>query len=268
MSPTKFISGYTIVSKLYRDLGLEQSVSDNDIGEWIFDVLDDMKLPLVYIPRVYDNKGEDFDNYQVELPSDYVKLKWAIVDGCPAVLAQGDGIDLLGNPCYTQDTQTQWQMISSDPHFIDGFGNQFGPVSGGNAYLTSCGVQFRMNGNYIKFNQRTGSVVLLYDAFPVDENGFPMIPDVKEIKDAIAKYCTMKLDYLEFRKDASDRGKNELYKHSEREYFWAIGKAQNAIKMPDYHQMEMIKREHLRIMPNYNRYKQLFNNYGKNKWNI
>lgn len=267
MSPTKFISSNEIISKLYRDLGSQTTFSDIDVGEWIFDILDDLKLPIVHIPKLFNNEGNDYENYQIKLPDDFVKLRWVIVDGCPATLSMGDGIHLLGNPCYTQSAVTQWDTISGSPWFIDGFGDTFGPVSGTSS-LTNCSTTFIIVGNFLKFNKSSGSVVLLYDAFPIDEDGFPMIPDVKEIKDAITKYVIMKIDYISWRSDPKDQGKGALYKDSQREYFWAVGKAQSAIKLPDLHEMEQIKREHLRLIPNTNRYKQLFNLYGKNKWNI
>jgi hypothetical protein len=222
---------------------------------------------MMFVTKVFNNNDEAYDNYQVKLPDDFYRLKWAIVDGCPALVTAGDGIDLLGNPCYTQSPVAQWQLISSSPWFVDGFGNQFGPVSGDKSYITACGVTFTINDTYIKFNQKSGNVVLLYEAFPADEDGFPLIPDVMEIKNAVAKYITMKLDYISWRFDATDTGKKAIHEHSEREYMWAIGKAHNAIKMLDYDEMELLKREHLRLIPNYNRYKQLFNKYGYNKWN-
>lgn len=266
--PTKFITTHTIVAKLYQDLGIQEELPIVDIAEWIYDIIEDLKLPIVLIPRVYNNNGENFTNYQMKLPDDYYSLKWAIVDGCPATIAEGDGIHLLGNTCYTESPTVQWGIVSSSPWFVDGFGNQFGPVSGDRSYLSSCSVEFTINENYIKFNQQEGACILMYNALPSDDEGYPLIPDIKEIKDAVVKYVTMKLDYISWRKDPRDQGKLALFNNSKQDYFWHIGKAQTKIKMPDLHEMEKIKREHLRIIPNYNRYKRLFNLYGHNKYNV
>ena len=65
MKPTKFISTQQIVTKLYRDLGMQNSIPDTDVAEWIFDIIADLKLPLMFIPKVFNNNDQSFDNYQV-----------------------------------------------------------------------------------------------------------------------------------------------------------------------------------------------------------
>nr|DAY15095.1 MAG TPA: hypothetical protein [Caudoviricetes sp.] len=49
-------------------------------------------------------------------------------------------------------------------------------------------------------NKKDGYVKLAYKAMPVDERGYPLIPDLASYQEAIYWYVTMKLSFPKFMK--------------------------------------------------------------------
>jgi hypothetical protein len=95
-------------------------------------------------------------------------------------------------------------------------------------------------------------VLIAYDAFPIDKDGFPLIPDNIKFKRAVEQYIIMKADYILFRKgDIS----SELYNDSKIEWCWAVGGAQTAGVMPSLDQLESIKNMMVRVVPKLNQHR-------------
>ncbi len=59
---------------------------------------------------------------------------------------------------------------------------------------------YEPNPPYIDFNIKTGYAVMIYKAVVTDGDGYPMIPDTEEVKEAVYWYITMKYTYPLWRK--------------------------------------------------------------------
>lgn len=121
-------------------------------------------------------------------------------------------------------------------------------------------VTYDVNANFIRTSFKDGAKVLMsYEAFPIDDRGFPMIPDNIKFRKAVEWYVRMMIDYTLWR---TDKIKREIYEHSEREWNWYCGAATTAGLMPTLDVMESWKNQLVRLMPRFNQHEQTFDNLG------
>ena len=69
----------------------------------------------------------------------------------------------------------------------------------------------------------------------------------------------MKIDYIEWRRGTLSPS---VFQHSEQEWAWYVGQAGNKAKMPNLDQMEAIKNQTMRLLPNINAHETFFRTQG------
>lgn len=254
------ISSKEIVSKVFNDIDYQEQPDYTTWVSWIYDIMEKIRQPMIYETKYIDASIDptyNFIDYQVLLPCDFYKLEWVLVNGVPSRLATGVNQALISNPCITADVPTQWNTLTQMPYFIDGFNHVYTasatPYSG---YLS----EFKIESGVVRFNIPSGNCVIIYKAFPVDEEGYPMIPDDGYVKDAIAKFIIRNLDYIAWRRgDITDK----VFEYSDREYLFAIAQCISGLKQPSVEQMELVKKQHLRLVQRPVQYVTGFGNYGR-----
>jgi hypothetical protein len=234
----KYTSTKEIINNLYRDIGKTDSLNIGDIAYWIYECMELINHPMVYIPKAMGVNGDedyDFESYRISLPADFHKLIAVSVDGVMAIPSQNSLHHFMDGECC------DWQTGNyPEERFYDNFGNVFSPTALPiNNTKVSSGVTFTISNHHITFNQKEGQACLAYYAFPIDKEGFPLIPDDVKYKRACTKYIQWKHDYILWRQDLLN---NNVFLKSEEEKDWAIGACQNHLKMPDVNKMESIRR--------------------------
>ncbi len=256
----KFISVKSILEDILRETQSELPLSFEDCVYYVYEALGIMDQPLQFIKKVTGhvaNPDLDITNYRAEMPCDVYRVEKIAVNGFPARYAGGSFHHLLSGECCDVAGSTSTDI------FTDSFGNQFSPqqsASLGTALLDS--YTFDINNNYLTLSTQTGKVCMAYLAFPTDKDGFPMIPDDINYKVACKKYLIMKIRYIDWSKDPSNSGKRALFTYDEGEWLWYVGKATNKAKMPDIHQMENLKNQIIRLIPNINAFDSHFSTLG------
>ena len=261
MQVPKYTSSQEIINKVYRDTGSQYVLNQEDLIEWIFEALNMLGTNMTLVPRhtgPLENSDYNFENYRVPLPCDFAKLVQVSMNGYPAIPSTNSFHHLLDGGCCTE---TNPAVLNT---FVDNFGNTFnnqiiGPVVGyGNINPQAT---FDINEDYITFNSKTGTCCLAYYAYPIDKNGFPLIPDETKVKEAITRSLIMRLDYIGWRTGQITK---EVYMDSKQEYEWYIASARGHLKTPDLAQMESIKNQMIRLRPNNDQYSTFFRNLGCN----
>jgi hypothetical protein len=195
--------------------------------------------PLQYIPKVIGHNQTptyDLTSYRAELPVDFHKLIAISLDGVLCIPATGLFHQLMDGSCCGYNTDS----LPSN-NFYDNFGNVFSPQALPlNTRVVTNPPAFTLNSNYITFDVKEGKLCMAYLAFPLDEEGFPLIPDDVRYKRAIAQYLQWKYDYILWRQGML---KNEVYLESKQEYEWAIASCRSHMIMPDLSQMEELRRQ-------------------------
>ena len=124
---------------------------------------------------------------------------------------------------------------------------------------TSAPITFDLNNNNITLSAKEGKVCMAYLAIPTDEEGLPLIPEDTSYQLAIKKYLTMKVDYIAWRRGTLQQA---VFEHSQQEWMWYVGQAGNKAKMPNIDQLEAIKNQTMRLLPNINAHETFFKSLG------
>ena len=260
MINNKFISLKSVMDDVLRDTGISMELNYSDVSYWAYEVLGLMNQPLQFVRKVtghLSNPNLDVTNYKALIPCDVYKIERIAVNGGPARYANSNFHHLMGGECCDASSG-----VTSADLFIDNFGNAFTPQSSQLTNSSSGEITFDVNDNYITLSTETGTICLAYLAFPTDAEGYPMIPDDINYKVAVKKYIVMKLRYLDWASDPTNSGKRALFEYDESEYMWYVGKATNAAKMPDIHQMQSIMNSVVNPIPNLGHYDNFFNSLG------
>jgi len=114
---------------------------------------------------------------------------------------------------------------------------------------------YKLNDNYMFTSFPKGRVYLAYKAFPVDQDGFPKIPDNIKFVKAVESYIRYKIDYRMWRKGDID---DKVFKKSEQEWLWYCGSAGTSMRIPTIDQMESIKDQFLHLIPRLNLHADFF----------
>lgn len=122
---------------------------------------------------------------------------------------------------------------------------------------------------YIKTNAQTGYLMVSYQSVPVDDEGYPKIPDDESFEEAIYWYINMKLMYPEWR---AGRVRDAIYYDARRSWNFYRKQAYATALMPNTDQLESIKNAWLRLVPEIDEHQTFFAKlndrqiiYNKNK---
>lgn len=250
----KYISIYEILEKLFRDNGYTDDVNWEDCIVWAGEALDKIGAYQQYERKVtgdLENPCLDIVDYKAKLPCDFYKLEDISVNGYAAVYAGNTFHHIMDGCMCTVDNSTE----ERESLFGDNFGNKYSNLSGGNLVGERQPYRFDINDNYITLNVQEGKVCIAYLATPLDKNGYPKIPDNETYKEALVKYITMKLDYIQWR---TGKIVDKVFQHSEREWFWYCAAASAKGAAPDVTKMEQIKKQFIKLIPTINQHRVFF----------
>ena len=234
-----YTSSKEVINNFFRNTAYNDLFNLADGAYWIYECMELIGAPLQYIPKIIGINGDasyDLQDYRIELPADFHKLVSISVDGVIALPSQNTFHHLLDGSCCAIDS-TAMPM----ENFFDNFGNMFSPQALPlNTRITANPPNFTINSNYITFNIKEGKVCMAYYAFPLDEEGFPLVPDDVKYKRACSSYLQMKIDYILWRQSMLA---DKVYMKSEEDWKWNVASASSHIKMPDVNQMEGLRRQ-------------------------
>jgi hypothetical protein len=262
MHITKYTSIKPVIERVYADTGFQFEIPHDDLILWTVECMELVGNPLTYIPKVYGHENDpdwDFTGYRVPLPCDFHKLNAIAVNGFPAYYRSNSFHYLLDGGCCGFD--------NLDPSIQDTFltvagtfSPQAEPLSEPNPYNNA--VTFDINDSYVTFNVESGKACMAYWAFPVDEDGFPIIPDDAKYRRAVQDYLIYKVDYRLWRQGFIDE---KVFRQSENNWLWSIGSVSSHLKMPDVAQMETLKSTLTNLIPKFHSYSKFFKDLSINK---
>jgi hypothetical protein len=125
-------------------------------------------------------------------------------------------------------------------------------------------VTYEVNSNYIYTSFKNGAKVLMsYKSFPIDKEGFPLIPDHIKFKQAVQWYIINKLDYQGWIQGKIGR---DVFTYSETQRDWYIGAATTAANIPSIDGMETLKNQWLKMYQDMNSQGRMFDNLGNQQF--
>lgn len=118
---------------------------------------------------------------------------------------------------------------------------------------------YKVQGGVIFTSMKNGTIEVAYRAIPVDEEGYPMIPDNSSFIRALELYIKKQAFTVLF-----DLGKitTQVYNNVLQEYSWAVGQAQSDLVRPSIDQMQAITNSFNTLIPRVNEHSKGFVNEG------
>ena len=124
---------------------------------------------------------------------------------------------------------------------------------------------------WIVTNQRKGYIKLAYKAIAVDERGYPLIPDLTSYQEAIYWYVVMKMTFPKFMAGKLTTGSSKYsQKYAQQTYFYVQSQwnfyrnqAYAEAMMPTADDMQNIKNDWNKLIPDWDGDDTFFKNIGK-----
>lgn len=228
------ISGYvtykSILARLYSELGSLTEIQEDDCIEWIADALSMIDTFSQYIQI---NTILEMDEGKAKLPLNFYKL----VD-----ITHNNKVLMWSSNSFIKDYACDNCLIPQ-------------PCNG-------CGMHsFYINGGFlitdIKTTSPNNKICLSYIGVPVDEEGYPLIPDDIYFFKACVAYIIHRIDYREWRKGNITKA---IFDKSESEWLFYVSAARGSANLPDIAKLENLKNIIVRLIPKQNDYFNSFRN--------
>lgn len=105
---------------------------------------------------------------------------------------------------------------------------------------------YKLQGNCIITSIPEGHIEIAYEAMPIDDEGYPLIPDNSSYSRALELYIKVQWFTILF-----DLGKisAQVLSNTQQQYAWAVGQAQTDLIRPTIDQMEAITNMWNKLLP-------------------
>lgn len=105
---------------------------------------------------------------------------------------------------------------------------------------------YKIKGECIFTSIKNGLIEIAYRALPVDEEGYPLIPDDGHYSKALELY--IKLQWFNIQLEMG-KIQPQIIQHVEQQYAWAVGQAEASLTRPSIDQMESISNMWNKLLP-------------------
>ena len=282
-----------VLSKLYRDLGLE-GISETDVIEWVGEALEGIGVVSLYeeavafitienhqatlpnglhsiIQIARNNNSEEKETCAAEVVAEIIET---VVDPQPIPLdCKGNLLETPELAYYrpyfdlqyeyhgwnTGKTRQGYTPVRLANH---SFFNSIVCREEEGAYTTSVD-EYTLQDDVVRTSFKEGQIALAYTRQKIDEEtGYPMIPDDYSVITAITMYITMK--YMARMWYMGREGYGDKMQKAESDWQWYCKQASNKAMMPhgvdDY---QNLLEEKNQLIPKHNRYYGFFGKLGR-----
>ena len=244
------ISGKQIVSKIFADLNIKEGPTRiADIIEWISEAVEkigSVKQLKRIISGVDDAPYLEIKGHQASLPSDLFRLNQV------AYSHSGNG-DWRPMKISTSSFNA-WPSKRPSEQIDDSITDR--PLDSD----TEHDLVYSIKPGYINTSVNQGFLKISYDAIPVDEDGYPLIPDNISFVEAVYWYVVMKLKYPDY---LSGKMTTDRYHDIRRSWNFYCKQAYGESMMPTVDEMDSIKDSWLRLVPEVNEHDSFYKNVSR-----
>jgi len=243
-----------VLNKIHS-LRINTNEYDSDMIMWMGDALDHIGATMQLELEACMVK---IQNFRAVIPRGLYTLEWVGFSGnVPGAswisLPTADGIE--GLEYGLDDSIKQININSIQPAYYRGTSVIMSIASDRLANRTNSGaVGFTLTPGFIKFDVATGFAFIVYKKFPLDEEGFPLIPNDASFVDACMWYCVMMLIL------AGYEFKSINYTMAVNRWEMYCTQARNSGLVPDVPMAESYKDAFARLVPQFNSYDTGFTN--------
>lgn len=241
MLTDKKLSIKNIIAKVYLDLDLNDEVDIGRLIEWSAEALEKIN---VYQQLNDKDDCIKIDNYKAEIPCDLVYLTDVNYMGAQLDKAPSDNITFKRRyPYYVTPRAVNQDKLENAPYWY------------AKLYIFPNKETFIMENGWFKTSFKEGKIDIKYKALPMDDEGYPLVPDHVSFREALYWYIVYKTMYIKALKDDKYKW---FYQDAETKYRYYVNQAGAEAMMPDVFTLENIKRNYLRLVPKINDYREFF----------
>ena len=224
------ISIKTVIDKLYRDLDITTEVNEANCAEWIAEA-----LAKIGTYAQYQEIGDKLPltDGKVKLPLNFYRLVDISYNNKPLSWATNTMITNYDCPdCKIPNCCTEYNFYINDSYIVT-------------------------NITQSSTNEVEPEICIVYLGVPVDDEGYPMVPDDVYFMEACASYVTHKLDYQNWRKGQIT---DKVYEESKTNWLFYVNSARGSANMPNAAGLEKLLNVWVRLIPKENEYSTFFKN--------
>ena len=278
----KLVSSNAVTAKIISDLNLkENDLRITDVRQWLAEGVEkigavtQLEHKVCQVPIV---------GYQAKLPCDLDRLDQVAysIDGHRFISTKRstgsfgvergtkrggcntqmyvhtqDLIPLVKNLYNLTTDESAYEMLQSNPNIestLKPLINQY-DIPSENGIIPTNQVIYSLKPGFIYTNMPTGILKISYYGQYLDTDGMPMIPDSASYFEALYWYVTVKLKYPEY---LNGRMPQHVYYDMRRSWNFYRSQAYAEIMMPTADELENIKDDWHRLMPNINEHETFF----------
>lgn len=291
----KYTKCESVIAKIMADIDSPETRQRiEDIREWIFEAIDKIGAPMQYIIRESGVDGTPIfkiEDYQIPLPSDLTVLDGVAYsqneDGpwqpmststglfrSPQLTQKEEEYTLPANPNNLAIEQEEKQPEHAPMRYkYPTTQSQFATTNQMKYFQKAIQKdQFEKPEYFIKpgwivTNKKTGYIKLQYKAIAMDKRGYPLIPDMSSYQEAVYWYVVMKLSFSKYLKGRlGGKGVNNngaVYSYLQQQWNFYRNQAYAEAMMPTADDMQNIKRDWNKLIPDWDGDETFFKNIGK-----
>jgi len=219
----QYVSSSAIVGKVIRDFKPQNTSFEIDAIEWIAEALDIMKMSPNYVKKTA----------KIVIESNRVKVPCDVLQIGAIRITEIDGAEGL------------------DAHFEEFNGDIFiEEIAGTISDITF--PFYELRGSFLHFKFEKGSGKIYYYGMPLDECGYPLVPDDTLVTNALSWYILMK--WL----GQGNVHPVHTYDSIEAKWFRDYPRGQNSVKRITPEKMAKVARNWIQLLPRINRHEDYF----------
>lgn len=245
----KTVSSKQLIAKVIRDFGIKDNDWVADAIEWIGEGAAAIGVFAGMKKKSTGNEGTDtaitVANHRAELPCDLESL--IAVEYLGQRLPYGADHTVYGLVCDDRTTDMYPASGLNTGELLPGLQESLTSVQVYNLDSNTnkiAGEYYVINPNYIITSFESGHIKLHYNAFPVDDEGFPEVPDDYAYHTALSWYILKMILARGF--------EHPVFRYQDAETRWFDYRqlAANNAKYPSIDKMERFKNQWMRLIPN------------------
>lgn len=240
----KYVGKEYIIKKIY-DL-YKFKIDENLVHELVWDFMSLLAIPNSYIDatKVIDIKGQ-----KGSLPIDFYQL----MNGGVREYYSKIPMRVSTNIFYKEDgNEARHETVTTSD--VIGVTTETGGetentvlINPAEGVASELEYTYKINNYYIFVNFDEGKVEIAYKSFPIDEKGFPLVPDDAFFIQAMVDFIT---ERYAFGLMLSERLSENKYNYIAKESYFSRGQVQGYAKMPSKDMMENMRQRSSMLLKN------------------
>lgn len=251
------VSCKKVIAKVFSDLDLQEGTHRiSDMIEYCGEALKKIGAFPQFVTKVTGKENVPLaiiEDYVAKLPSDLYSINQVAYSSS----LQGPYYpmrDAMGSYSSNHQITLQYGQVSTAPAT---------KTSSENNTSFSGDYQYSVTGGYIKTNVKTGYLLISYQAIPIDDDFYPLVPDDESFFEAIYWYINMKIMYPKW---AAGQVRDAVYYDAKSSWNYYRKQAYGNAVMPNSDQLETIKNVWIRLIPEINTSKTFFTTAGEQEF--